>query len=127
MLLLKKELVFKLLRMANDISLNEATVEKNVEQYIKLVDAREEIIDKLKELDIKLDPFKETSLMSKELLPISQEIREMTDQIARMETDIQRKASGIMVNLQREISSINNRKKESGEQYTPGMLYESKV
>ena len=126
LLLQKKELVFRLLRMMNDAALKEASVEKNAERYIGLVEAREEIIGELKKLDGEMEQLGKLPSMSEETALLGQQIREMTDQIARLEPGIRKKASGIAVNLQRQISDINERKKISG-LYEPGRLYESRV
>lgn len=119
----KKELMFKFLRLSNDVTLTDPSPEQNAESYIRLVEAREEVIDDLRRLDGELDQFGEPPGMSDESALLNQEMKEMADQMARLETDIRSKASGVMSRLQREIKVINDRRKESDGEYTPGMLY----
>lgn len=124
LLLQKKELVFRLLRLTNDAALADESPENNAESYIGLVEAREEIINQLKELDGSLEGAAPPG-MAEESASINREIKEMANQIARLELDVNKKALGIMTHFRREIGIVNNQKKDSG--YKPGMLYESKA
>lgn len=113
MLMGKKELVFKLLRMANDTSLAEENAADNAERYISLVETREEVINEIEKLNGELAKLTEPPGVSWETGLLKREIAEMTEQIVRVETEIRKKASNIMTNLQQEIANMNKRKKVS--------------
>ena len=105
----KKELVFQLLRMTNDAEFNEADNDANAEKFIALVDARQDIIDRLKEIENSIDKeFTKTGTK-----PFDKEIKSMIGQISKLEAKIDEKSLEIMTKLQDDIKKLNERKKAS--------------
>jgi alpha-ketoglutarate-dependent taurine dioxygenase len=127
----KKGLVFELLRLSNDVELKEGTPEQGADRYADFVEAREELIAKLKALDQEMEAFSGQELAedSVELRTMLQEIQTMIDQVIRLEPEIQRKALVLSTHFQRRINAVKTQRQEaqSRGEYTKGLRYQKNV
>lgn len=129
LLLQKKELIFKLLRLSNETNLDGKQPGERDVRYIHFVDARDVLIEQLKDLDEELLPLDVPEDMAEEAAALQVEMKTMTEQIARLELAIVEQALEMTADLRRRIKDTRNRRAqlEHGGEYSKGLRYSGSV